>query len=157
MRQYYWIVFSLFLVVGCQGEQVQGGQKVAEIDSQKTEKGPFDGTYVFDAEAYQRDQKEYKDSFLKEMKAEDVEKMMKIFRPYKVELSGETATASFAYDVIQGKINKGGRSRQGTLFEMVPTDQTKKDQVVKLIIDGDNLILDPGKNPSDRMNFKKVQ
>lgn len=154
--KYFWMILPLFLVVGCQDESVQvGGQEAAQVESQK--QSPFDGTYVFDAEAYQKDQKEYKDSFLKEMKPEDVEKMMRIFKPYKVELSGEVATASFAYDVIQGKINKGGNSKQGALFEMVPTDQAKKNQVVKLIIDGDNLILDPGKSPSDRMNFKKVQ
>ena len=154
--KYSWVILALFLILGCEEQQTLTGQDTLQVSAKKPS-GPFDGTYVFDAEAYQKDQKAYKDSVLKDMKSEDVEKMMRIFKPYKVELSGEDATASFAYDVIQGKINKGGFSRNGTLFEMVPTDQSKKDQVVKLIIQGNSLILDPGKNPSERMNFRKVQ
>lgn len=150
------VILSLFLALACREERAQTGHQLLQPALQSNQ-NPFDGTYVFDAEAYRRDQKEYKDSVLKEMKAEDVDKMMRIFKPYKIELSGEQATASFAYDVIRGRINQSGSSRHGVLFEMVPTDESKKDQVVKLIIHGENLILDPGKNPSDRMNFKKVQ
>ena len=35
-------------------------------------------------------------------------------------------------------------------------DQRKRDQAVTLIIEGDHMVLDPGKKETDKMYFKKV-
>lgn len=158
--KYFLMILWMVFVVGCSQQESAAVAKapdqpvtVAPVEKQTT---PFDGLYVFDAETYKKDQEQQADSMFKDMKAEDVDKMLRIFKPFQIELEGKTATASFAHDVIKGSIQKISQSNQGAHLSMTPIDSDKKDQSVTLVIEGEQLILDPGKKLSDRMFFKKV-
>lgn len=128
---------------------------VKSDDSNK--QAEFNGTYMFDAEKYKQAQLDSNSSVFKNMKEQDVEQMLKIFKPFRIEIEGNTAKASFSHDVIQGTVATLKKTDNETHLHMTPNDDNKKDQAVNLIIRGNELILDPGKTEADRMFFKKVE
>ena len=85
-----------------------------------------------------------------------MDRMMQIFRPFKIEVEGNTATASFSHDVIKGQLTKLSNNSGVTRLNMTPLDKNKKDQAVTLIIQENELVLDPGKKETDKMYFKRV-
>lgn len=122
----------------------------------KSGQSSHDGVYVFDTETYKQVQLDNADSVFKKMKPEDVDRLMQIFRPFKIELTGNQAIASFSHDIIKGELKTLEKNGATSKLFMTPTDEKKKDQTVTLIITGEKMILDPGKKETDKMFFKKV-
>lgn len=160
----YVSVLALLMVglIQCSEAPDQVSDVKQDSSSQKTakatpEKGPHDGVYLFNMEKYKAEQLKHPDSVFKKMSEKDLGRMMQVFRPFKIEVEGKTATATFSHDVIKGKLKTLEKdSRRSRLF-MTPMDQKKRDQTVTLIIEGDDLVLDPGKKETDKMYFKRVQ
>ncbi len=91
------------------------------------------------------------------MKPEDIDKMMRIFQPFTIEVEGDRAVAIFSSEIIKGKLTKLSATATETRLHMTPTEASKKDQSVTLIIQGKDLVLDPGKAETDKMYFTKVE
>jgi len=151
------MILSLVLLMGCSGAQEQNkvvsekGDPVQKQVEQELEKktSPFDGTYVFDMEKYKTEQLKQEDSMFKKMKPIDVDRMMRIFRPFKIQVEGDQAKASFSHDVITGKLIHLSRDNGLMKYNMIPNEEDKRDQTVTLIFDGSNLVLKCGTYQSD--------
>ena len=165
MKPYLIIVILFAVATGCSDVQKVDQQSstlhpsaTEQAQEQTAQKAsaqlPFNGTYFFDTEKYKTEQLKHDGSVFKKMKPRDLERMMSVFRPFKIEVAGNKATASFSNDVIQGTLTKRPNGA-GTHLFMTPDDEAKKDQTVTLIIEGDNLILDPGRKETDKMFFRR--
>lgn len=143
--------------MGCQSSTLQ-----TNVDADSTEVtkpkvvSQYDGTYRFDAKTYKDAQLKNKDSLFKKMKPEDVDRMMRIFKPFTIDVQGNDVMATFSHDVIKGKITPLSKSSKETKLFMTPLDEEKKDQTVTLIIRGNEMIVDPGKKEVDKMFFRRV-
>lgn len=152
-------IFAITFLMACsQTQDVQETPQVLKKDeAPKVQKvtSTHDGTYIFDTEKYKQVQLE-KNKLFKKMKPKDQELMMKIFRPFQITVQGNQATASFAHDVVKGNLTTMTDQSGVTRFHMTPLDASKKDQTVTLIIEENDLVLDPGKKETDKMYFKRV-
>ncbi|OVE81358.1 hypothetical protein BVY03_04020 [bacterium K02(2017)] len=119
-------------------------------------KDPLSGTYIFDADKYKQEQLKHANSIFTKMKPKDLERMMAVFRPFKIEVNGDKAKASFSQEVINGRLKTLKKNASGASLFMTPTDENKKNQTVTLTIEGDKMILDPGRKETDKMFFKRV-
>lgn len=162
MKNIIFIIVMIFSV-SCSGFSGQDDNQVKKIkagqagtQADKSQDFAYNGTYLFDAEKYKNEQLKHADSIFKKMKPKDLERMMQVFRPFKIEVSGNNATASFAHDVIKGNLKTLKRINGGAHLFMTPTDESKRDQTVTLIIKDDELVLDPGRKETDKMFFKRV-
>lgn len=143
-------------VSGQKGNNDSSTVTTTQTSESKSSQTGYDGVYVFDTETYKQVQLDNADSVFKKMKPEDVDRLMQIFRPFKIELVGNQAVASFSHDVIKGELKTLEKNGATSKLFMTPTDEKKKDQTVTLIITGEKMILDPGKKETDKMFFKKV-
>lgn len=156
-------ILLLALLGGCSQDPLDNVRKTDSPPAKETgatvkplaEQNPHDGIYVFDVEKYKQVQLEKNKTF-KKMKPGDQELMMQIFKPFRIEVKGDKATASFAHDMIQGKLTSLSKSNNAARFRMTPVDESKRDQAVTLIFSGNNLVLDPGKRETDKMYFKRM-
>jgi len=152
------LIISCLLVLGVACEKTETKvEKQAEEQKEDVvvvkAPTPYDGTYYFDIETYKSEQLKHNKSAYKNMKPDDLDKMMKIFKPYRIELEGDIGTASFAHDVVKGSITRLSQNTDEMKLRLMPSD--KKQTIMTLTIRGDSLILDPGKKESDKMFFKK--
>lgn len=149
-----WPLSLFILALACQSplpaKQEIGGDKILPAAAAKNPNS-FDGTYVFDTEAYKVEQLRQDADAYKNLSQEDIDKMMRIFKPYRIEIEGDTAKASFAHDVITGKIRADTNSASETELKFMPQDKP----TLTFIIRGNSLVLDPGKKDSDKMFFKR--
>ena len=159
-RQKFIILFVVLLCMACSKTAepvIETLQHNVEAVSKPAVTNIYSGTYLFDVQKYRDVQMNQQDSLFKDMKPEDIEKMMRIFKPFKIEVNGSEAQATFAQDVIKGRLNTLQASQQRTLLNMIPVDEDKQDQAVTLIIEGDQLVLDPGKREIDKMYFTRMR
>lgn len=158
----FFLPLLMMIALGCSQTSApskdndQKSTSTTEITKSTTPASAHDGTYVFDMETYRQVQLANADSVFKNMKPEDIDRLMQVFKPFKIEVAGQTATASFSHDVIKGELKTLEQSGTTAKLFMTPLDVDKKDQTVTLIITGTQMVLDPGKNESDKMFFKKV-
>lgn len=152
-------VFFFAAIVGCQDPEettTQAPEPLPQLTQQPVKKvSELDGTYFFDTEKYRNEQLKQANSPFKEMKSEDIDKVIQVFRPFRIDVEGNKATASFANDVIQGELKTLKEGAGETRLFMTPSDADKKSDSVTIIINGQDLVLDPGKKESDKMFFKK--
>jgi hypothetical protein len=149
-------VLIMLLFVGCN----QNPSETVSIDTVVTAEVPandYEGTYSFDTKKYKSVQLLYKDSLFQKMSPEDVDRMMKIFKPFEIKIQGINAHATFSQDVVRGTLQAVSRSAQETRLKMIPIDDDKKNEIVELIIRGNQMVLDPGKKEIDKMYFKRVK
>ncbi len=118
--------------------------------------GPADGVYVFDAQKYKEEQLKHADNMFKNVRPQNIDKVMQIFVPFQISINRGMATASFANEVIRGKVETISQSAGETRLKMIPIDETRKDEVLLLTVTGDNLVMDPGKKETDKMYYKKA-
>lgn len=164
IMKYILTFLCVLIFMSCQAaEDKHAASSVTDEQNQTTaisvkpSTSPHNGTYIFDALRYKTEQLKYTDSLFKDMKPEDIDKMMHIFKPFTIEVEGDRAVASFSSEIIKGKLTKLSSTATETRLHMTPVDAAKKDQTVTLIIQGKDLILDPGKAETDKMYFTKVE
>ncbi|MBF0103838.1 MAG: hypothetical protein HQM16_00800 [Deltaproteobacteria bacterium] len=156
------LVFILLSLAACldtgsTGSTDSVGQKGHNASvATATSDSPYNGTYLFDTETYKSEQLKHEDSIFKKLKPEDLERMMQVFKPFKIEVAGQNATAVFSHDIIKGSLKTIRRTNEGAHLFMTPLDENKTDQTVTLIIEADRLVLDPGRKETDKMFFKRT-
>ena len=158
------IFISLFVISLCscsmpsdnQSSEINQESQTTQQVVQKTAVSQVDGTYVFDTNKYKEEQLKLKESTLKEMSAEDVDKLLNVFKPFRIDVNNGAAIATFSNDVVRGTLKTLSQNNETTRLFMTPTDEDKKNDAVTFIINGDSLVLDPGKKEADKMYFKKA-
>ncbi|MFH1355962.1 MAG: hypothetical protein ABII18_02415 [bacterium] len=146
----------MLLFVGCAQTQTETVNN-NPIPTTEVPANDYEGTYSFDTQKYKQVQLLYKDSLFQKMSPEDVDRMMKIFQPFKIEIQGGEVRAAFSQDIVRGTLKEVSRSAQETRLKMIPVDDDKKKETVELIIRGNQMILDPGKKEIDKMFFTRIK
>ncbi|EKD51182.1 MAG: hypothetical protein ACD_62C00318G0002 [uncultured bacterium] len=116
----------------------------------------IDGTYYYDLSANKNYQLGLKDSLFEGVKPTEIDNILKIFRPFHVEINGDTAIVSFSREVISARLEKISSSAEETKFKLLPLDAKHKDQEAITTINKNQLMIDPGKQEKDKMFFTKA-
>lgn len=151
------VLAVLVLFCACQSTAVKNESvQVAAPATQEVKANPVDGVYVFDSYRYKEEQLKHPDNVFKDVPAEDIDNVMKVFAPFQITIKKGTAAASFSNEVIRGSVKELSRSSQETRLQMKPTNEEHKNELLTLIITGDRLVLDPGKEEKDKMYYKRA-
>ena len=66
-----------------------------------------------------------KDGWIK-MSAEDVDKLLNVFKPFRIDVNNGAAIATFSNDVVRGTLKTLSQNNETTRLFMTPTDEDKK-------------------------------
>lgn len=139
-------------IVACQSHpSPQQGTEYDKGSQQASISTVYNGTYIFDTEAYKKQQLKQDPAAYIGLSSADIDKMMRIFKPYRIEIKGDVATASFANDAIVGKVSQHANLTNETHLKFTPENKPE----LMFIINGDTLVLDSHNKDSDKMFFKK--
>lgn len=139
--------FRLFLVIGMTGFLACSKTSAPAVS--------VDGSYSFDAAKFMQNLGGTDDKMFQNMPKEMLDKMLEGLKTFTLEIKGNEATANFADVVVKGSLKKLESKDSSMRFLMTPNDEDKKDDTATLIIEGRNLTLDPGKDPTDRLFFSR--
>jgi len=114
-----------------------------------------DGVYQFDASTYKTALDKIDDPVFKNLTEDMMNQMMADLSKFTIEIKGNEATATFDDMVVKGALEKIASESNIIKFMMTPYDDDKKEDKATLIIEGQNLTLDPGRQETDKLYFKK--